>query len=259
MTPTREKPRPISSSRRKIIGGVPAEKDKYPWMTALLWQDVKDNEDAQFCGGSLIAPDWVLTAAHCVVDEDTGKLVTRKIDVFLGAVDLKDDSSERIAVKEIIKHDKYNRHTTDFDVALLHLAKPSKQTPVSIIPSGDPNDLVTPGTMATIIGWGATETADFSGILLQAEVPIVSDDEARDAYSNIDYTKNMFCAGYLGKGGKDTCQGDSGGPILLTDPNLKLVQAGVTSWGIDCANPNYPGVYSRLSILGDWVRKKTGI
>jgi secreted trypsin-like serine protease len=258
MTSAREKPGQISTSRKKIFGGRPAEKNKYPWMTALLWQDVEDIEDAQFCGGSLIAPDWVLTAAHCVVDEDTGKLVKRKIDVFLGSVKLTDPAAERIAVKKIIKHENYDPQTTDFDVALLHLAKPSKQKTISLIPSGDPDNLVTPGTMATIIGWGATETADISGVLLQAEVPIISDEEAQEAYSEFDYTENMFCAGYLGKGKKDTCQGDSGGPILVTDNDLKLVQAGVTSWGIECANPEYPGVYSRLAILGDWVRDKIG-
>jgi secreted trypsin-like serine protease len=234
------------------MGGVPVDKkDKYPWMAGIVWTDT-DPEDGIFCGGTLIAPEWVLTASHCLVDE-----TINSIYVVLGLIDLTDKTAEKISVKKIFIHPQYDPDTTDFDVALLHLAQPSKQKTIGIIPSGDPHHLAAPKKMATIIGWGKTEKLDISRKLLEANVPIIADGKAQVAFENtdLDFTDNMFAAGFLGTGRVDACQGDSGGPILVLDANLKLVQVGVTSQGISCADPDFPGVYSRLAVLGDWVRK----
>ena len=121
----------------------------YPWMAALIHRDY-DPVDGQFCGGSLIAPNWVLTAAHCLYDEEPENL-----EVVLGLLNLDEKPKERINVEEIIIHPKYDEDTSDFDVALLRLAKASQQKPIEMIPSGDPDGIAAPGTMATIIGWGA--------------------------------------------------------------------------------------------------------
>jgi secreted trypsin-like serine protease len=255
---TRTKPAKPSVSSEKIFGGVPVKKkDTYPWMTAIVSHG-ETPEDGIFCGGALIAPDWVLTAAHCLVDEKPAT-----VDVLVGVIDLNDPEAERIAAKEIFIHPKYNDNTVDFDVALVHLSKPSKQKTIGIIPAGDPDKLVAPGKMITIMGWGKTEKSDISRVLLETNVPIVSNQDAHKALAretdDNELTDNMFAAGFMKEGGKDACQGDSGGPVLMPDANLQLVQVGVTSWGIECAKPHMPGIYSRLSKLGDWVRKTAGI
>jgi secreted trypsin-like serine protease len=244
-----------SVSPDKIFGGTAVtQKDTYPWMGGIFWTKFDDPEEGIFCGGTLIDPEWVLTAGHCLEDE-----TIKTIYVRLGLIDLRDKTAEKLSVKKIFVHPDYDRHTTDFDVALLHLAQPSKQRTIGIIPSGDPLHFTAPGKMATIIGWGKTEKEHQSRYLLEANVPIVPDDKAKQAFDNsdynVDFTENMFSAGFMGKGKVDTCQGDSGGPILVVDANLKLVQAGVTSCGIKCGDRRFPGIYSRLAVLGDWVRK----
>jgi secreted trypsin-like serine protease len=238
-----------STKKFRIVGGKPVtKKDLYPWMTALI-QRHYDPVDGQFCGGSLIDPFWVLTAAHCLCDEDPENL-----DVVLGFLKLDEKPKERINVEKIIIHPKYDADTSDFDVALIRLAKASKQKPIDMIPSGDPDKIATPGTMATIIGWGAlAEGGPGSRKLMHVDVPIISNAEANKSYGG-DVTKNMIAAGFP-QGGKDACQGDSGGPFLVRDANLNLVLAGATSWGIGCAKPRYPGLYANLAVLGDWVRK----
>lgn len=239
-----------SSRKFRIIGGKPVEdKNKYPWMAALIYSDYEPI-DGQFCGGSLIAPNWILTAAHCPSGQKP-----EDIEVLLGLVLLDESPKERIKVKQIIIHPKYDNETSDFDIALLKLAKASQQKPIQIIPAGDPDKIAVPGQMATVIGWGALkEGGGGSRKLMAVDLPIISNAEANKSYEGA-VTENMIAAGYIKVGGKDACQGDSGGPFIVKDQNLNLVLAGATSWGIGCAQPNFPGLYANLAVLGDWVRK----
>ncbi len=235
--------------RFRIVGGVEVtDKDLYPWITALV-QSRYEPVDGQFCGGSLIAPNWVLSAAHCLFgDDDPDDLY-----VVLGLLKLDEEPTERIDVAEIIIHPNYNPTTSDFDIALLRLAKASQQTSIEMIPSGDPDGIATPGAMATIIGWGAlAEGGGRSNKLMHVDAPIISNADANKSYGG-DVTENMIAAGFQ-EGGKDACQGDSGGPFVVRDTNLNLVLAGATSWGIGCARPKFPGIYANLAVLGDWVR-----
>lgn len=241
-----------STKKFRIVGGTAVTGgDLYPWMAALI-QRHYDPADGQFCGGSLIAPYWVVTAAHCLYDEEPENL-----DVVLGLLNLTAKPKERINVEEIIIHPKYDPDTSDFDVALLRLAKASQQQPIEMIPSGDPDGIATPGTMATIIGWGAlAQGGPTSRKLMHVDVPIISHAEANKSYGG-EITENMIAAGFP-LGGKDACQGDSGGPFVVRDASLNLVLAGATSWGIGCAKPRYPGLYANLAVLGDWVRQTIG-
>jgi secreted trypsin-like serine protease len=240
----------LESQKFEIVGGVEVkDRDLYPWMTALI----RRSDNRQFCGGSLVAPNWVVTAAHCLF-----RRTPEYLYVILGLLELDKEPKERIDIQEIIIHPNYNPDTFDFDVALLRLAQASKQNTIAIIPSGDPAGLTTPGTMATIIGWGALKEGGKTSIkLMHVDVPIISNEEANTLYGG-GITENMIAAGYQ-EGGKDACQGDSGGPFVVKDENLNLVLAGATSWGIGCARPKLPGLYGRLSVLGDWVRKTAGI
>ncbi|MEM6502063.1 MAG: serine protease [Cyanobacteria bacterium P01_C01_bin.89] len=235
----------------RIVGGTPAAENKYPWMTALYYRGCSPSE-CQFCGGALVRPNWVLTAAHCAagVNENT------PIDVFLGSTQLT-NSGEQIAVAEVIIHEDFDPNTLDNDLALLRLDTDSKQPNIKIIEPGDPSNLTNPGNLATVIGWGATsEGGNSSQKLLEVTVPIVSNQDANNAYKQLgsSITENMIAAG-VPQGGKDACQGDSGGPFVVKDADGEWVLAGATSWGIGCARPSLPGLYTRLSLYGKWLAR----
>lgn len=238
--------------RPKIVGGDEVkDRNVYPWMTALVAHGVSADR-GQFCGGALIAPNWVLTAAHCPYGNDPDDL-----DVVLGIIDLRRETpEERIAVAEIIIHPQYDPNTSDCDLALLRLSKASQKQPVSIISSGDPEGVTDPERPVIAIGWGATfEGGPGTKILRHVEVPVVSYNQAKEAYGRHGavVTENMLSAGYP-EGGKDACQGDSGGPLIAVQKGQKIL-VGATSWGIGCARPELPGLYARLSVLGDWARE----
>jgi len=242
----------VSRISPRIVGGTEAAPGRYPWMTALFYRGCSPSK-CQFCGGALVHPSWVLTAAHCAA----GISPNRPIDAFLGSTDLA-DPGERHRVAELIIHEDFDPNTLDNDLALLRLDTPSAQPIVRIIEDNDPDGLTAPGQPATIIGWGATsEGGEGSRRLLEITVPIVTHEQARVAYAaeNAEVTENMLAAGVLG-GGKDACQGDSGGPLVVASPQGEWILAGATSWGIGCARPGLPGLYTRLSRYGDWLRER---
>jgi len=233
----------------RIIGGQPAAQGQWPWMVALFWRGCS-HPSCQFCGGALVKDRWVVTAAHCAAGVGTNT----QIDVLLGSV-LLTDEVERIAVDELIVHENFDPDTLDNDLALLRLSQPSKQATINIIPADDPAGLTSPGNMGTVIGWGATsEGGQGSQQLLQVEVPIVSNADASAAYNPLQstVTENMIAAGFP-EGGRDTCQGDSGGPFIVRDSDGCWFLAGSTSWGIGCARPGLPGIYTRLARYWNWI------
>lgn len=239
-----------ASRKPKIIGGKPAGPGEFPWMTALVVRGVNPI-NGQFCGGALVSPQLVVTAAHCPFGMDTDE-----IDVLLGVNDLSSLKAERIEVNTVIIHDDYDPNTSDNDVALLMLKEPSKQQPIEIIEQDDPGNLTVPGTRTVVTGWGLLrEGGQSSDILMEVEVPIVSNNVANEQYGefNAVVTDNMLAAGFE-EGGKDACQGDSGGPLMVRDGNGKLVLAGATSWGIGCARPHLPGIYARISNYTTWIK-----
>ncbi|MCB0164674.1 MAG: trypsin-like serine protease [Anaerolineae bacterium] len=259
-TPTAHPPRePI---RPQIVGGQPAAPGEYPWQVALVSAGVANPQSGQFCGGSLINAEWVLTAAHCTAGETPGS-----IDVVLGINNLSDGPTiggkgQRIDVAQIMAYPGYNDSTSDGDVALLHLASPATlggtvQT-VGLTGLGD-SALFEPGDTATVTGWGATsEGGAGSNALLEVAVPIVSNAtcNAPASYGGA-VTANMLCAG-LAAGGKDSCQGDSGGPLVVPNGSGGWLQAGVVSWGDGCARPNLYGVYARVAPFKNWIISQIG-
>ena len=235
-----------------IVGGKPAEDiAKFHWQVALVVGD--DSRRDQFCGGSLVAQNWVLTAAHCV-DNFIVQMDPKRVDVVAGTLKY-DTGGERMDVDQIFVHPKWEQTGTqyDFDAALLKLKTPANLVkPIALIP---PKGDLPPGLSVRVSGWGAiSEGGPGSDQLLYVDVPVVSNDECNkpESYDGL-VSAQMFCAGAR-EGGLDSCQGDSGGPVVTEiSGNNQLV--GIVSWGFGCARELKYGVYSRVSSVSEWAAK----
>jgi secreted trypsin-like serine protease len=239
-------PVPASPKEAFIVGGKPVNdiKDAH-WQVALM------SGTFQFCGGSLIATNWVLTAAHCV-DNGIVQKDPKRLDVLAGTLN-KTTGGVRSNVDKMFVNPKWTQTDKqfDFDATLLKL-----KTPVTVV---QPIDVIAPnGTLATgvnimVSGWGATsEGGPASDILRFVLVPVVSTTDCNkpESYDGR-ITDQMFCAGAR-EGGLDSCQGDSGGPVMsVVGGNEQLV--GVVSWGFGCARALKYGVYTRVSAVSQWI------
>lgn len=168
---------------------------------------------------------------------------------------LVEDQGKRFSVDKIIQNRNYDPSTIDSDIALLHLSKSSSQDTVEMIAPGNPDHLIRPFANATILGWGSTDfpELDYPEELRQASIPIVPLWVAMKIYGARNFTINMIAAGFK-SGEVDTCFGDSGGPLIVRDESGQEWRlAGITSWGIGCAIPGHPGVYTRVSRFTAWV------
>lgn len=242
----------------KVINGAAAAPGEYPWQVALVTGG-QPASTRQFCGGTLVAPRIVITAAHCVVGgRPTG------IDVVTGVVDLTDPATavgqpNRQDVVKIAVHPFGDADDDDpfasprRDIAALWLsadAGPGAQ-PIAI---GTDTDLASAASLR-ITGWGNTSatTDAYPDIMQWADVEPLDDADCLDAYGEYFSATDMVCASGATPDGDliDTCQGDSGGPLAagVTDPlsPTGVTLVGVTSFGYGCADPDFPGVYSRIT------------
>ena len=233
----------------RIIGGQPAKINEHPWMVALI--DTRD--DLQFCGGSLIAEDWVMTAAHCL-----DGMRNSDLKILLGSASLTNRLAGReVAVSGIFMHEDY---FDEHDIALVRLAEPVTQTYIPMA-SRSLDDSLPEGTDLVTSGWGLTSTganAAASNDLLEVEIQLSNRQQCIDNYretDNVDITDEMICAGSTTEL-KDSCSGDSGGPLTYRDDSGSVHLLGVVSFGSleeGCASLTHPGIYTRVSRYDSWI------
>lgn len=235
----------------RIVGGTAVSNGKYPFVTALLDKRAPGSAyDRQFCGGTLIDRDSVLTAAHCIEGSGAG---ASNLQITAGRTVLDSSQGQIRNVSRVDVHPRYSYSSRSqaYDVAVLTLKRPV-QGVQTIKPAKAPQDgFESPGRSLTVAGWGNTEAQPASGSgggqnypsrMREARVPVVSDSQARRSYPS--YASALSVA--AGKTGKDSCQGDSGGP-LFAKTNNGPVQVGITSYGAGCGAPGYPGVYTEVN------------
>jgi len=220
----------------KIINGtvVSVNDDEWRFIVSL-----KYNGNA-YCGGSLVAPNWVLTAAHCLY----GYTPDAYDSVGVGSYNL--NTMTEYGVKQFIIHPSYNPTTMDNDIGLIELDKSALT--VATIPYDISSSLAV-NTQTKVAGWGTmTEGSyDIPDDLMEALTPIVDFDKCNSAYGGA-VTNNMICAGYW-VSTRDSCQGDSGGPLIVDNTLV-----GIVSWGNGCAEDGYPGIYTRVQNYAQWLK-----
>jgi secreted trypsin-like serine protease len=239
----------------RIVGGIEATPNEYPFTAYLYWSS---GITSHRCGGALLSPTWVLTAAHCVSgsgwDESTFEVAMGMHSV--GGENLHKQTS---AIKRIIIHPSYNDSNYDYDIALLELVTPMTMTAqVGLATPGylpGASALYADGVSAVVAGWGTTSYGGSSAsVLRKVTVPIVSNGRCDDGYGDIgqEITDRMMCAGDTNVGGIDACQGDSGGPLFTIHSGTFTV-IGIVSSGEGCALKDYPGIYTRVSFFESWI------
>jgi V8-like Glu-specific endopeptidase len=235
----------IIPSTQRIVGGVEATPNSWPWIVSLQLRD-------HFCGGTLIDTRHVLTAAHCLTSA-----IASQIRVVAGLHDRSNKNTGRvqnIGVTHIFNHEQYNSVTQVNDIAILRLSQPVQlNTYVNLIclPGPDPQESAT----VTVAGWGTTyKNSPLANTLRQVSVK-VTNSQASIAYPSNFNIQRQIGASIPYVGGKDSCQGDSGGPLMYNS-NGQWYLSGVVSFGNDCALSNYPGVYTRTSAYLAWIRSK---
>ncbi len=248
----------------RIIGGVDAKQGEMPYIVSLQSNYVYPGDKERighFCAGSLIAKNWVLTAAHCVEDDGSDIGVDA---VWIGMHEQSNTTAvEKLTVAKIYIHPKRDlaKNKLDYDFALIELKENSSHSTVSL--NEAEITIKTDSIMAMTAGWGMINT-DFwnpktPDILQKVDVPLVSqvDCNVKAAYDG-KITDRMICAGYKA-GGKDACAGDSGGPLTIADSNGKPILTGVVSLGAGCALANKYGVYSKVNGEISWIKSTAGI
>jgi secreted trypsin-like serine protease len=243
----------------EVVGGQPTTAGLLPSVASVT---TTVGQATYQCGGSLVAPVWLLTAAHCTYNAKTLRpLPTSAFKIVAGLENLAITGGTELTAVEIVRHPSYVPGVPDapYDVALIRLSGPSKQPAMQMADSSNAEDLA-PGKETVVAGWGMTtgkRDGKASEVLLHTTVRIVGDAECATAIRPFVLDrKTMICAG--GEKGIDACPGDSGGPLLILHARLPPTLAGVVSFGratdeVVCGLEKVPGVYAEVANLRDFI------
>lgn len=238
---------PPSNVSFKVVGGEEARPGSWPWQVSLQYKGVP------MCGGSLIHPEWIVTASHCfegIESDRSAKYWTAHLG--LHHMNKNDIGSMHAPVKSIIVHEGFDLSTTDNDIALVRLQ--DLLTLNDIIDTVClPKSTVKTGTICYVTGFGQVMESCCPDVLKQAMVQIDDLYQCNQtSHLHGQITKNMICAG---NGENDACKGDSGGPLVCQDDNGKWELSGVTSFGFQCGVPDTPGVYTSVRNYVKWIQQ----
>ncbi|XP_064547635.1 chymotrypsinogen B [Drosophila montana] len=245
---------PVSPDQERIVGGTNASPYEFPWI-AVLFKSGK-----QFCGGSLITNNHILTAAHCVARMTSWDVAA--LTAHLGDYNIRTDFEVQHVsrrIKRLVRHKGFEFSTLHNDIAILTLSEPvpfsSEIQPICLPTSPTQQSRSYSGQVATVAGWGSLrENGPQPSILQKVDVTIWANAECAQKYGRAapgGIIESMICAG---QAAKDSCSGDSGGPMIVNEGS-RYTQVGVVSWGIGCGKGQYPGVYTRVTSLLPWIYK----
>jgi secreted trypsin-like serine protease len=249
------------AATRIVGGGYPSQ--PWPWMASI--EDTRDGAsdyEQHFCGGALIHPRLVVTAAHCVLEDGQQSVPIGSLEVMLGKTQLSAPGGEQIAVSRVVVHPNYGTPTsTAHDMALLFLSRSSAQQPATIL---SPSVQLREGNSAGVMGWGLirsgradwNDPANRTDHLKGLDLAIWSDANCARAgqnqtdqgfYRSLFDSQTMICAGFRPDSPDATCNGDSGGPMMVHDSAGNWYLTGLVSWGgWGCTGYNSPTVFTWL-------------
>lgn len=242
----------------RVLGGGDAEDGEWPSMVVLARPGTSPLSGRLFCGGTLVAERWVMTAAHCAYNSFGALLTPSRIRVVAGVTDLVNDvPEEETVVVNVFVHEDFDFDSAVVppnDIALLELATATVATPSELF-AEESEDFA--GTIGFVVGWGAVQYIDpanavYPAKLQDASVPLVSLNTCNQPVSyGGQLTASQLCAGFA-EGGVDACSGDSGGPLFIMRDGVP-VQVGITSYGDGCAKPLLYGIYTNISHFIPWL------
>lgn len=229
----------------RIIGGRDISIEEVPYQVSLMYFG------RHICGGSIISNQYILTAAHCTIDVLNKKDLTVRVGTSVVHF-----GGEVYDVDEIYINKKFNMNELDHDISILKLKKKLEfKAGIQKIQLVDKDISVPSETIALVTGWGIVASGDLAFMLQGVEVKTMARETCKAFYNKAhnapDIKESMLCAADVNK---DSCQGDSGGPLVCGGK-----QIGIVSWGFGCANPKYPGVYTNIANIREYVRNVTSI